>query len=63
MEARDIYLKTTTANGKSSITRHRVWNAEQFVKTQQEAGKKAGEKNKAEGYTVALSSEAEFKKQ
>lgn len=63
MEARDIYIKTTTAKGKSVITQHRVWNAELFLKSQQEAGRKAGEKDKSEGYKVELSSATDYKKQ
>lgn len=50
---RDIYIKTTTAKG-SSISYHRVWDAEQFLAKQQEQARRDSEKDPANAYTISL---------
>ncbi|NMG70339.1 hypothetical protein [Parazoarcus communis] len=33
--ARDAYIRTTRSDGKSTVTQHRVWDAERFLAAQQ----------------------------
>lgn len=33
--ARDAYIRTTRHDGRSTVTQHRVWDAERFLAAQQ----------------------------
>ncbi len=64
MEVRDIYIKHTPANGKPPvITEHRVWDADLFVKSQQEQARAGAKKDPALAETVAVVTEQDYKAQ
>lgn len=64
MEARDIYIKRTPENGKPPvITEHRVWDAELFVKSQQEQARVGAEKDPDHAETVAVATEQDYRAQ
>ena len=37
MNARTIYMRHTSAEGKSYVNEHRVWDADKFIASQQKA--------------------------
>ena len=37
LNTRDIYLRHTSVDGKSHVAVHRVWDAERFIASQQQA--------------------------
>lgn len=51
MTPRDIYMRHTGKDGKSYVHEHRVWDAERFIASQQDAAAKEGGKAKAEQIT------------
>lgn len=57
MEARDFYIKVEGGDGKSTIRRHRVWDADRFLRSQQQQYAKEKEGGP---YSVTVSSEQEF---
>lgn len=46
MEARDLYLRHTDTNGKSTNQMHRVWDADKFLASQQDEATKQNTKVK-----------------
>ena len=42
MDGRDIWMKTTTKNGQSSTSYHRVWDIGRFMEAQQKEAAKHG---------------------
>lgn len=62
MNARDIFMRYTDANGGTSVQRHRVWDADRFVAARQAEATK--ERNKEGGRNAAEQiTEAQFLKE
>lgn len=46
--SRDIYLRHTDADGKSRVVEHRVWDADRFIASQEEAARKVNAEQKGD---------------
>jgi hypothetical protein len=60
MDARNVYLKRTEKNGKTTITEHRVWSATKFVKSQIDQAKQESATKPDEAYVVVQVTEREY---
>ncbi len=49
MTCRDIWLRHTSTDGKSHVQCHRVWDAERFVASQQQAAQNLNDKVEGDG--------------
>lgn len=45
---RDIYMRHTSVDGKHHVVQHRVWDAERFISSQQQAAQKVNSEHKGE---------------
>ena len=59
--ARDLFLKVTTATGKSRITAHRVWDGAKFIASMHAEGSKPV--NPEDRFTVSEATEQDYAKQ
>lgn len=50
---RDIYLRHTDPQGKSFVQEHRVWDADRFIASQQQAAKKLNADQKPDAPRLA----------
>ena len=57
----DLYLKTMDANGKATVTHHRVWDGPWFVASQQQMHDEA-ERGKSDGCRVSITDRTEYLK-
>jgi hypothetical protein len=62
MEGRDIYLRVTTKKGKSTVTHHRVWDADRFVESQRQLHSDP-KKKEDDRCTVEVATKADYQKQ
>lgn len=63
MVGRDIYIRTTSANGNTAVTQHRVWNAERFITAQQREAVERANKDGAAPDIVTSASAEEYRDQ
>lgn len=56
--ARDAYIRTTRHDGRSTVTQHRVWDAERFLAAQQrEAMERARKDNTPPDIVISATAE------
>lgn len=51
--SRDVYLRHTDADGKSRVVEHRVWDADLFIASQQQAAAKVNADQKGDAPRLA----------
>jgi hypothetical protein len=53
MVCREVYIRHTATDGSSHVREHRVWDAELFVTSQQEAAQKLNDDVNGDGKRLA----------
>lgn len=60
--ARDAYIRTTRPDGKSTVTQHRVWDAERFLAAQQREAMERARKDNAPPDIVTPATADEYRR-
>lgn len=60
MIGRDMYIRTTQPNGKSSVSMHRVWDAQRFITAQQREAADRASKDKTAPDIVSTATADEY---
>lgn len=60
--ARDAYIRTTRPDGKSTVTQHRVWDAERFLAAQQRDAVERARKDRTDPDLVTAATADEYRR-
>lgn len=58
---RDAYIRTTQSCGKSTVTQHRVWDAQRFLASLQRDAIERSKKDGAEPDTITSATAEEYR--